>query len=518
MIPPLYPGVLQKQWHAVGAYPHHGICTPLFSLTSENSWGIGEIPDLKLLVDWAAHTGFDLIQLLPLTHTGLDTSPYGAISAFALHPIYLGMSQLPFLEESPTLCAQLREGKPHTRRDRVEYGKIRRAKETFFRAYLQVFQTKLLKSQEMEQFLQNSAFWMEGYLRYRLCQRKWAGTSWSSWPSPLPPWTEEDTKERDALLIEQYLLHLQLQEAHSYATQKGVRWMADVPILLAKESADVFSYPHLFDTALSAGAPPDLFNPEGQNWQFPLYRWDALEESGFLWWKERLRWMGQYANLYRLDHIVGFFRIWAIATGHSAKEGFFSPKEELLWVQNGYKHLLPLIQSSPLLPIGEDLGQVPARVRATLHALGIPGTKVMRWERDWEGDQAFFPLNTYPRDSLSTVSTHDTESLAGWWKHFPQEASFLAQTKGWAYEPQLNHTLRKELLWDSHHTSSFFHVNLLQEYLSLIPAYGWEDPDQERINRPGVISEKNWSLRYRPSLEELLQNQGFVQLIKNILF
>ena len=506
MIPPLYPGVLQKQWQTVGACPHHGVCTPLFSLTSANSWGIGEIPDLKILVDWAVQTGFDTIQLLPLTHTGDDTSPYGALSAFALHPIYLGMSQLPFIQESPSLWQKLQEYRPHTRRDRVEHVKIRRAKDSFFLAYL------------VEEFIHNSQFWMEGYLRYSILHKKLAPLPWSAWPKSLPAFTEEELKEKNRLLLEQYLLHLQLRDAYLYAQRRGVRWMADIPILLAKESADVFSHPHLFDLSLSAGAPPDLFNPEGQNWQFPLYRWDVLEELGFLWWKERLRWVGQYADLYRLDHIVGFFRIWAIPSGHAAKEGFLSPKEELLWIQNGYKRLLALIQSSPLLPIGEDLGQIPAGVRAVLHSLGISGTKVMRWERDWEGDRAFFPLDTYPRDSLTTLSTHDTESLAGWWRDYPEEASYLAQTKGWVYQPQLNQTLRKELLWDSHHTSSFFHINLMQEYLSLIPAYGWKNPDQERINRPGILSESNWSLRYRPSLEELLQNHGFSkQILESIL-
>ena len=509
---------METQWKKIGIQPHHGINIALFSLYSRNSWGIGEFPDLIPLIDWVVEVGFDLIQLLPLNDTGMDASPYAALSASALHPIYLGLSTLPYVNTSPLLQEKLHSLRPACSTSRVEYQKILSAKEVFLNLYFDCFQEQLIQRQEVHAFMNEASYWLETYVYFKILKKRFNYTSWENWPNPIStPLSQEEECAKIRLILTQYLLDLQLKNVKNHAKEKGILLMGDLPILLQRDSVDVWAYPALFDLTLSAGSPPDPFDREGQNWGFPIYNWKEMERTGFRWWIERLKTASRYSDLYRIDHIVGFFRIWAIPHQGTTQEGRFYPENPSVWIDHGTTILAALTHSSPMLPIGEDLGSVPPEVKKALHDLGICGTKVMRWERFWDEDEAFIPIDAYPEDSLTTVSTHDTETLGGWWRDYPLEAKQLALSKGWSYHPILNPSLRQELLWDSHHTSSLFHVNLLQEYLALIPELSWPDPDLDRINTPGYVSEHNWSYRLRSSLEEFTTNSSLANAIKEIL-
>jgi 4-alpha-glucanotransferase len=221
--------------------------------------------------------------------------------------------------------------------------------------------------------------------------------------------------------------------------------------------------------------------------------------------------------LYRIDHIVGFFRIWAIPYGLSAKDGHFVPSDSAKWIDHGQRLMLMMLDRCDMLPIGEDLGVVPPEARACLHALGICGTKVMRWERKWKEDKNFIRIEDYPVDSLSTVSTHDSETLQLWWQNNPEDANLFARFKGWSYNSVLSRGHQYEMLWDSHHSASLFHINLLQEYLALIPGMTWPLLEDERINVPGVCSDRNWTYRFKPSIEELVTNQTLQHLLKELI-
>ena len=221
--------------------------------------------------------------------------------------------------------------------------------------------------------------------------------------------------------------------------------------------------------------------------------------------------------MYRIDHIVGFFRIWSIPLGLTGKDGHFIPQDESMWVDHGQQLMLMMLNASNMLPIGEDLGVVPPEVRTCLSALGICGTRVMRWERKWKEGGEFILPEDYAVDSLTTVSTHDTETLQQWWRDNPIEAQLFAQFKGWSYQPILSREHHREILWDSHHTASLFHVNLLQEYLALIPGLSWPNLDDERINIPGLISDRNWSHRLRPSLEEISEQSTLKHLMHELI-
>ena len=242
-----------------------------------------------------------------------------------------------------------------------------------------------------------------------------------------------------------------------------------------------------------------------------------MKKQNYAWWKQRIEVASRYYDLYRIDHAVGFFRIWAIPLEHPAKEGKFVPENPALWIPQGKEILQTLLDSSAMQPIAEDLGDVPPSVRTCLTELGIPGTKVMRWEREYNDHGSFTPLEKYSRLSLTTVSTHDSETLQQWWQNDPESAKIFSSMRGWTYSPDLTFDQRLAILKESHHTPSLYHVNLLQEYLALFPALVADHPDEERINIPGVVLPTNWTYRFRPSVEEMTSHAPLRDCLLNIL-
>ncbi len=515
-----------RQWHHINIKHHHGIVIPLFSLHSAQSYGIGEFTDLIPLIDWCLSVGFDIIQLLPLNDTGHGTSPYSALSAFALNPIYLGLASLPHVHEHTPLEEELRAIPKFSYTPKVEYARVHEHKERFLRHYYQYAGPQVLKSQEYHQFIKEAEHWLKGYAVFKILKNRYHGSNWESWPeaerkgSPelIDRIAEEEAEQFQWYCLIQFLCDQQMRAAKIYASEKHFCLMGDIPILIDRDSADVWQYPSLFDLSYSAGAPPDMYSEEGQNWGFPTYHWDVQTKDNFQWWRHRLQWATRYYHIYRIDHIVGFFRIWSIPPGMKGKDGHFIPADESLWIDQGQRLMLMMLDACDMLPIGEDLGVVPPEVRACLRSLGICGTRVMRWERKWkEEGQHFILPHDYPLDSMTTVSTHDSETVQQWWQMRPDEAQAFARFKGWSYSPQLSREHHREILWDSHHTSSLFHVNLLSEYLVLIPGLTWPNLEDERINVPGIFSSNNWTYRLRPSLEELAHQESLRHSIQELI-
>jgi 4-alpha-glucanotransferase len=513
-----------KQWQHIAIRPHHGIAIPLFSLHSANSYGIGEFTDLQLLVDWCASIGFDVIQLLPLNDTGLGISPYSALSAFALNPIFLSLASLPHLNDHPALKEELKILPKFTSIPHVDYVRVREHKDHFLRQYYRLVGAQILQSETYQHFVQKAS-WLKGYAVFKILKKRYHGASWETWPEneriPTPELLDSvvchEQEEFNWFCFLQFLCDKQLRAAKEHATHQHVFLMGDIPILIDRDSADVWLHQELFDLQYSAGAPPDMFTADGQNWGFPVYDWTAIAHQDYRWWIDRLQWASRYYHIYRIDHIVGFFRIWSIPLGMHGKDGHFNPPNEATWIDHGQRIMLMMLNACHMLPIGEDLGVVPPEVRSCLSALGICGTRVMRWERRWREDQGFISPADYPIDSMTTVSTHDSETLQQWWKNKPEEAQLFAHFKGWSYHPLLSRDHHREILWDSHHSASLFHINPLQEYLALIPGLTWPDPDDERINVPGVFSDRNWRYRLRPSLEELINHHSLKHLMQEII-
>ncbi len=513
-----------REWKRIGVKHHHGINVPLFALHSQTSCGLGEYYDLIPLIRWCKQIGWDVIQLLPLNDNGPDTSPYCSLSANALNPMHLTLSQLPYLEAMPNSAMRLKELQKLNATQRIDYPTVFAARRNFLKDYFSSVGEQIISTYDYLLFLSRYP-WIETYALFKAIKfdRQWQG--WESWP---PEIKNAGAKEYFTLLRQfkdevnlqkclQYLCFQQMTEVKSIAEQHNILLKGDIPILINKESADVWHQRRFFHLDYVAGAPPDMYAQEGQKWGFPLYNWDTLESDHYNWWKVRLNIASHFYHVYRIDHIVGFFRIWGIAQDQPAKTGRFYPSDTSLWIPQGKKILEMMLENCLMLPIGEDLGTVPPEVRLCLKDLGISGTKVMRWERNWETDKSYIPLDQYIPESMTTVSTHDSETLKLWWKNHPEDVQEFCKFKGWKMTPELNSENHEEILRDSHHTGSLFHINLLNEYLALIPGMTWPKEEDERINIPGLISEFNWSYRFKPSLEEITSNEALGQKLQNII-
>ncbi len=511
-------------WEKIGIRPHHGINLPLSALHSKTSCGIGEFLDLLPLIDWCQKINMDLIQLLPLNDSGNDPSPYNTLSSCALNPIFLSLHALPFIDELPELKNALESMRQLTKSSRICYNEVKVQKLYWLRTYYACVGEKLLKMQEFAEFLKNNS-WTIPYALFKVLKDILEQSLWQYWPEELQflskknyeNLTKRHWEEICFHLALQYLCFVQLSSVKNHAQQKGILLKGDVPILISPDSADVWFYPDFFDLTLAAGAPPDQYSKVQQYWGFPLQRWDMKKKTQYSWWKERLKTASQYFDLYRLDHIVGLFRVWAIPMGHPEMLGHYVPEDESLWIPQGKEFLEMLLASFTMLPIAEDLGKVPPSVKQLLHDLGIPGTKVMRWERIWNEEKKFLPYSQYSPISMTCVSTHDSETLALWWRDSKEEAKVFAAFKGWHYLPELSQEQRKEILTDSHHTPSLFHINLLQEYLALFPDLVWTNLEDERINIPGKLLPSNWTYRFRPSVEEITAHAALAHETREIV-
>ncbi|MDD4013758.1 MAG: 4-alpha-glucanotransferase [Candidatus Omnitrophica bacterium] len=317
-----------------------GVAIPVFSIRSRNGLGTGEFLDLKLVVDWAKRSGFELIQLLPVNDTQAsmtraDSYPYSNISVFALHPLYLN------LEAIASLPKDLREKIDRRRKDlnsfdHVNYEKVMSAKLSLLKEIFSLSKEQFMKSRELEDFLSENSFWLRPYAAFSIL-RDINGSAdpakWGKYSSPknsdidelLSPSSPHYEKAAFTYFI-QYHLHSQLDEASRYAGKMGVVLKGDIPIGINKHSDSCWTSPELFHMDRSAGAPPDPFSDTGQNWGFPTYDWGAMRKDGYDWWKKRLGIMSRYFQMIRLDHVLGFFRIWEIPDENiSGLMGRFDP-------------------------------------------------------------------------------------------------------------------------------------------------------------------------------------------------
>ncbi|NGX58692.1 MAG: 4-alpha-glucanotransferase [Chlamydiae bacterium] len=506
-----------KHWEKIGISHHHGICIPLFSLRSESGLGIGEFTDLIPLSHWCREIGMDVIQLLPLNDTGLDTSPYNAMSANALNPLHLGLEYLPNYEETDEIYAL----KKLNQSQRVDYENVKNLKIQFLRNYFDRHGQKIIASDSFQNFVQDIP-WLRDYAIFKVLKIQNGWREWRLWDESIRTPTEKLLKQLEQDHFEevtyhqfvQFLCFQQLHEVKVKANQNGVFIKGDIPILISPDSEEVWLHQDLFNLELSAGAPPDMYNKDGQTWGFPLFEWDKMKSNGYQWWRTRLHTASKLYDIYRIDHVVGFFRIWAVPHDKLPTEGHYVPKDHSQWFTDGRERLSMMLMSNKMLPIGEDLGTVPEKVHRMLEETGICGTKFLmslKVRKTLNTPFEFTPL------SLTTVSTHDSPTLDLWWKQYPEEVEVYCKIKNWKQGLLFSQEQRIDILHESHHSSSLFHINLLPEYLALFPELVWPNIEDERVNRPGILTDENWSIRYRPTLEQIVNHKGLKDLIKQIL-
>lgn len=304
-----------------------GTLVPVFSLRTRKSAGIGDFGDLKTMIDFVASTGQKVLQLLPvndttITHTWTDSYPYSCISVFAIHPQYANLHALPELKdakaraEAEKTCAELNA------LDKIDYEKVNDFKINYLRQIFNQEGGKMMKTAEYKAFFQDTKQWLVPYAQYSYLRDKNGTADFNQWPDH-QVW---DEAERKALTdpktaayknvaffyFVQFVLDRQMQEAHEHAKAKGVILKGDIPIGVNRNGCDVWMEPKYFNLNGQAGAPPDDFSANGQNWGFPTYNWFEMLKDGCQWWNRRFQNMARYFDAYRIDHVLGFFRIWEI--------------------------------------------------------------------------------------------------------------------------------------------------------------------------------------------------------------
>jgi len=314
-----------------------GVAIPVFSLRSEKSLGAGEFADLKLLADWGKKVGLKLIQLLPVndtsaTGTWKDSYPYAAISAFALHPLYLNLEAVASAKNKKLLADLVPERERLNALDAVDYEAVMKAKMQFLRKIFPSQKASTFRTKEYKKFYSENEHWLLPYAAFCHLRDKFGTADFNQWPEH----RKFDAQEIAALATDnediafhcfvQYHLHAQLTDAAEYIHAAGMILKGDIAIGVYRHGVDAWQAPELYHMNLQAGAPPDPFSAKGQNWGFPTYNWQRMAADGFAWWKQRFAQMGHYFDAFRIDHILGFFRIWS-SPEHAVEGilGYFVP-------------------------------------------------------------------------------------------------------------------------------------------------------------------------------------------------
>ena len=327
-----------------------GTVIPLFSLRSEQSFGVGDLGDLKMFIDWIKTTHQRIIQILPIndttsSHTWTDSYPYSAISIYALHPMYINLQWLGQLKDQEKALYYGKMQKELNRKDAVDYEPVVKYKLEYCRLFFEQEGKQWLETEEYSTFFTTNAYWLTPYAAYSYLRDKYNSTDFTQWGQDrvydkqrinrLCSKDSESYPDISFIFFLQYALHKQFKDVSDYARKNGVVLKGDLPIGVNRNSIDVWVEPHYFNMDSQAGAPPDDFSTIGQNWSFPTYNWGAMEKDHFSWWKKRFAKLGDYFDCFRIDHILGFFRIWEIPTEYiQGLCGHFNPalplsKEEI---------------------------------------------------------------------------------------------------------------------------------------------------------------------------------------------
>ena len=460
-----------------------GIVVPLFSLVSNKGWGIGEFGDLPMFARWLKEAGQSLVQILPIHEMPpIETSPYSAMTAMALDPIYISMSSVADFSglgaEHALDGAEQAEIRRLRQLPRVEYPSIRRLKDRWLRRsfdrFLRIEVSRgTSRAARFDTFVAEQAWWLDEYALFRAISALHETSPWTLWPEPLARADPSAVAEARRLLRQEiiYRSYLQWIAAEQWSEAKRLSWpsrvFGDLPFMISANSPDVWARQDEFRFDATIGVPPDAFSETGQDWGLPPWRADVMARNDYAWMRARSR---RYADLYdgyRIDHLVGLYRMYVRPIDKSIAP-FFYPHEEPLQIALG-ETLIDIFAGAEPRPqlIVEDLGSIPPFVRESMARLGLPGLKVLRWERHWEREgQPLISPQDFPEQSVATTGTHDIEPLAA----TPEGATEESRTE-----------IVQSLLSAA-------------SSLTLIPlqdVFGWID----RINTPAVVDDVNWTWR-----------------------
>lgn len=501
-----------------------GVTVPLFSLRSARSWGIGEIGDLADFGRFARETGLRLVQILPLGEiSGGETSPYSALSAFGIDPMFLSMTLVPDLagdagEFDEAFALLLERAKASAT---VDYQAVRALKREALRRAFRRFRDHEIandtaRAQDLAAFRTAHRDWLDDYALFRALKDTHGGSAWWDWSEALQrrePAALAEARERlaDGVLAHvytQWLAHAQWASARRSLAEIEVEIMGDLPFMVGRDSSDVWAHQEEFRNECSVGCPPDAFSEEGQEWGLPPYGWERMRANGYAWLNRRARYTASLYDRFRIDHLVGFYRTYMrpVAGLRDEKgrltQGFFDPAEEPAQLAHGERVIGAMLEgakSANAQLIAEDLGVIPPFVRRSLEALGVPGYKVLIWEKD---GPVFRDPAHFPALSLACFGTHDTFPVAAWWEALPHEEREAvkklpllaphASELGAAFTPEVHRALVAQICA----SGSALVLFLLQDVLGT----------RDRINTPGTIGSANWTYRLPATVEELARD------------
>jgi 4-alpha-glucanotransferase len=549
-----------------------GILVPLFALRGEDDFGIGDLGALREFIDWAAEIGFKLVQLLPINETGADNSPYNAISALAIEPttLHLGPNSPEELtrEDFDSAVADVDVSK--LRRGGVKHRQVKKLKRRLLERAFANFSARATEDRRagFRKFCEEEATWLRDYALFRvLMEENDDSPAWNRWPvqhqsvqrartwlHDLPQDQQAPIKARqDFFRYVQWIAHQQWCEIKSYAKGCDVALMGDIPFGVSYHSADVFARPDEFVLDWAGGAPPEPYFKEdeftqkwGQNWGIPLYHWDRMRSNNFEWWRERVRAVRRTFHLFRIDHVLGFYRIYAFPWRPRKNKHFLSLDWHQMLEQTGGRapHFVPrdddtaenceankrdgeeylrvaLEEAGATRVIGEDLGAVPNYVRPNLRSLGIAGFVIPQWE---VRDGQVAPGANYERLSVATYATHDHNPIRALW-----EDAFERPT---ATSEQSRFDLAKIALFagldpnlDKVNFEKDFYPAIME---ALFKSNAWIAivmitdllARNYRFNVPGTTGSSNWTRRMRRSVAQLRSSpteRKRMQLIHDLL-
>ncbi len=533
-----------------------GVLVPVFAIRTQGDLGIGDAHSLAAFLEWAAPIGLRLVKLLPINETGGDNSPYNALSSRALDPTTIRTTPEALPDLSRVKFNEILKANPDAARDsdRVDYPAVKALKnrllEAAFARFLKIhFAAKSARGAEFRAFGESEAEWLGDYTLFRALLELHKGEGWDGWPEEhrtignarawlagLGKRAAPFKKRRRYFAYVQWIAFQQWRAVKAQAESLGVGLMGDIPFGVSYQSADVWAEPSIFRTDWSGGTPPDtIFKHDefvqrwGQNWGIPLYNWNALREQRFDWWRRRVRGVREFFDLFRIDHVLGFYRIYGFPWRPERNAEFLplsreearertggelprfqpraddSPEHKAENCREGEEYLRVVLEEAAAgHVIGEDLGEVPDYVRPNLRSLGIAGYKIPQWEKRHDG--RLIAGSDYERLSLAMYATHDHDPLRQMWETLLREARephgdgprwelrILCEFAG--LDPERQHDFDSEahpaLLRALLNSNSWIAVVMITDLFGRA----------ERFNSPGV-AHGSWTQRMHARLEEL---------------
>ncbi|MFL6583045.1 MAG: 4-alpha-glucanotransferase [Chthoniobacterales bacterium] len=545
-----------------------GVLAPLFALRTEDDLGIGDVATLRQFIDWAGSLGFKIVQLLPINEIGGDNSPYNAISAVALEPTTLHLA--------PDSPRDLTQGEfdevaaefdlPQLRKGPVNYERVRALKLALLEKAFAAF-ARRGEAAEFEAFRKSEAEWLDNYTLFRaLMNENGNSEAWDQWRDEhrsmksAREWLNTlETTDRDTIdermrffAYVQWIAREQWIAVRRYAEERGVALMGDIPFGVSYYSADVFGRPDEFALDWFGGAPPEPYFKDddftqkwGQNWGIPLYRWDVMRQSNLGWWRQRVAGVRHIFHIFRIDHVLGFYRIYAFPWRPTRNAEFLPLSQEQMLEKTGGRapHFYPrddettenaeanrrdgeeylrvvLQESGATRVVGEDLGTVPKYVRPSLRSLEIAGFKIPQWE---VYDNRVTPGSEYDRLSVATYATHDHQPIRAVWSDATSESS---PTREQSFD-----TLQKIALFSgfdfregTEYLRDFYPAIMRALFASNSGMAIVMITDllarKDRFNVPGTAADSNWSQRMHLTVRELSSSpavQRRMRMIRRLL-